>query len=270
MPELPEVETIVRDLHQTLPGKSINNTQILQSNVVQQSKKLFKSKLLGKTFKSIRRRGKNILAHVDPECILVVNLGMTGRLGFKDTDSVFTHPAVYFQLDNDDTLIYDDVRRFGTLNIFTEREWKERSKQLGPEPLSSSYKSADLHQKLVTSRAPIRSWLLNQKNVAGVGNIYANESLYLSGIHPGRSANSLTKLESNLLHQALQKTLSSAINNRGTTLRNYRDASGLKGTNGANLTVYGREGQSCVSCSEQVSRIVFSNRSAFFCPGCQK
>ena len=270
MPELPEVETIVRDLQEILPGATIKDLQVLRPNVIRGSKTIFKEKLIGKTFESISRRGKNIVANMGSRLILVVNLGMTGRLGLQQDDSLFTHPAIYFTLNIGPTLVYDDVRRFGKLDIYNEQEWLDRSAQLGPEPLSPDYKHTDLHEKLNSSLSPIRSWLLDQKNVVGVGNIYANESLHLSGIHPQRPANRITEKESQLLYKALRKILLSAIQNRGTTLRNYRDVSGKGGNNSTKLRIYGRHGENCLGCSEQVQRIVFSNRSAFFCPRCQR
>ena len=270
MPELPEVETIVRDLQEILPGATIKDLQVLRPNVIRGSKTIFKEQLIGKTFESISRRGKNIVANMGSRLILVVNLGMTGRLGLQQDDSLFTHPAIYFTLNIGPTLVYDDVRRFGKLNIYNEQEWLDRSAQLGPEPLSPDYKHTDLHEKLNSSLSPIRSWLLDQKNVVGVGNIYANESLHLSGIHPQRPANRITEKESQLLYKALRKILLSAIQNRGTTLRNYRDVSGKGGNNSTKLRIYGRHGENCLGCSEPVQRIVFSNRSAFFCPSCQR
>lgn len=270
MPELPEVETIVRDLQEILPGATIKDLQVLRPNVIRGSKTIFKEQLIGKTFESISRRGKNIVANMGSRLILVVNLGMTGRLGLQQDDSLFTHPAIYFTLNIGPTLVYDDVRRFGKLDIYNEQEWLDRSAQLGPEPLSPDYKHTDLHEKLNSSLSPIRSWLLDQKNVVGVGNIYANESLHLSGIHPQRPANRITEKESQLLYKALRKILLSAIQNRGTTLRNYRDVSGKGGNNSTKLRIYGRHGENCLGCSEQVQRIVFSNRSAFFCPRCQR
>ena len=270
MPELPEVETIVRDLQEILPGATIKDLQVLRPNVIRGSKTIFKEQLIGKTFESISRRGKNIVANMGSRLILVVNLGMTGRLGLQQDDSLFTHPAIYFTLNIGPTLVYDDVRRFGKLDIYNEQEWLDRSAQLGPEPLSPDYKHTDLHEKLNSSLSPIRSWLLDQKNVVGVGNIYANESLHLSGIHPQRPANRITEKESQLLYKALRKILLSAIQNRGTTLRNYRDVSGKGGNNSTKLRIYGRHGKNCLGCSEPVQRIVFSNRSAFFCPSCQR
>ncbi len=270
MPELPEVETIVRDLQEILPGATIKDLQVLRPNVIRGSKTIFKEKLIGKTFESISRRGKNIVANMGSRLILVVNLGMTGRLGLQQDDCLFTHPAIYFTLNIGPTLVYDDVRRFGKLDIYNEQEWLDRSAQLGPEPLSPDYKHTDLHEKLNSSLSPIRSWLLDQKNVVGVGNIYANESLHLSGIHPQRPANRITEKESQLLYKALRKILLSAIQNRGTTLRNYRDVSGKGGNNSTKLRIYGRHGENCLGCSEPVQRIVFSNRSAFFCPSCQR
>ena len=269
MPELPEVETIVRDLRLMVTQKTIESVRVLRPNVVKGAEDIFKSTLIGKSFNSISRRGKNIVLHMSHEYVLVINLGMTGRLALDTDDSVLTHPAVQFQLDRGKSLVYDDIRRFGTLRLFKEIDWTNQSERLGPEPLSPNYKWTDLHENLASSRSPIRSWLLNQKNLAGVGNIYANEALHLAGVHPQRPSNRLAKPESKLLHQSLISILNNAIENRGTTLRNYRDATGLQGNNKPNLKIYGRHEQACFGCKSLVERIVFSNRSAFFCPSCQ-
>jgi len=270
MPELPEVETIVRDLRLIVPQRTIKAVRVLRPNVVEGTEETFISTLIGKTFRSISRRGKNIVSHMSHDYVLVINLGMTGRLALDTDNSALTHPAVQFQLDRGRPLVYDDIRRFGKLRLFKEPDWESQSDRLGPEPLSPDYTYTDLYEKLASSSSPVRSWLLNQKNLAGVGNIYANEALHLAGVHPRRPSNNLTEPESKLLHQSLKTILYSAIENRGTTLRNYRDTAGLRGRNKPNLKVYGRHEQACFSCKSLVERIVFSNRSAFFCPDCQR
>jgi len=201
--------------------------------------------------------------------ILVVNLGMTGRLLFSTPSAQATHPAVRFTLDKEPGLVFDDVRRFGSLEVLTGEGWARRSAELGPEPLGTAYTASRMLADLARSATPIRSWFLDQRRVAGVGNIYANEALYLAAIHPRRPAQSVTAAEARALHRAIRQVLRTAIENRGTTLRDYRDASGAPGENAVALQVYGRAGQPCLSCSTEVQRIVFGNRSAFFCPQCQ-
>ena len=269
MPELPEVETIVRGLRPTLPGKTIERLRILHADVLRQPRREFSARLKGRTFESVDRRGKNIVAHLTEGVVLVVNLGMTGRLVWARDETPPTHPPVRFTVNAGPALVYDDVRRFGRLEAMNETEWALRDRDLGPEPLSSTFTAQRLHEDLSRSVSPIRSWLLDQRRVAGVGNIYANEALHLAGIHPQRSCKSMTEGEARKLHKALRRTLSSAVENRGTTLRDYRDASGNPGDNASRLRVYGRGEEPCLRCSTRVCRLVFGNRSAFYCPSCQ-
>ena len=269
MPELPEVETIVRGLRPALPGKTIEDLQVLRPDVLRQPPGDLSARLRGRTFKSLHRRGKNIVACLTEGVVLVVNLGMTGRLVLDRDETRTTHPAVRFTLSAGPLLVYDDVRRFGAVEAIDEAEWTVRDRRLGPEPLSSSFTARRLHADLSRSVSPIRSWLLDQRRVAGVGNIYANEALHLAGIHPQRPARSMTEGEATRLHRAVRRTLRSAVENRGTTLRDYRDASGSPGDNAANLRVYGRGREPCLRCSTRICRLVFGNRTAFYCPSCQ-
>jgi formamidopyrimidine-DNA glycosylase len=269
MPELPEVETIVRGLRPTLPGKMIEHVQVLRPDILRQPPGDFSARLTGRTFESLHRRGKNIVAHLTEGLVLVVNLGMTGRLLLARDDTPATHPAVRLTLNEGPLLVYDDVRRFGAVEAIDENAWAVRDRGLGPEPLSSSFTARRLQADLSRSISPIRSWLLDQRRVAGVGNIYANEALHLAGIHPQRSARSMTEDEARRLHRAVRRTLRSAVENRGTTLRDYRDASGRPGDNAVRLRVYGRDGEPCLRCSTRICRLVFGNRTAFHCPRCQ-
>ena len=269
MPELPEVETIVRGLRPALPGKRIEHLRVLHADVLRQPSREFSARLKGRVFESVHRRGKNIVAHLTEGAVLVVNLGMTGRLVLARPGTRTTHPAVRFTLSAGLALVYDDVRRFGALEVMDEAEWAVRDRRLGTEPLSSIFTARRLQADLSRSISPIRSWLLDQRRVAGVGNIYANEALHLAGIHPQRPARSLTEVEVRKLHRAIRQTLRSAVENRGTTLRDYRDASGNPGDNASNLRVYGRSQEPCPLCSTKICRLVFGNRAAFYCPSCQ-
>ena len=219
MPELPEVETIVRGLRPTLPGKTIEHLEVLHADVLREPPGEFSARLKGRAFESLERRGKNIVAHLTEGVVLVVNLGMTGRLVLAREGTTTTHPAVRFTLSAGPLLVYDDVRRFGAVEAIDQAEWAIRDRRLGPEPLSSSFTARRLHADLSRSVSPIRSWLLDQRRVAGVGNIYVNEALYLAGIHPQRSARSMTAGEARKLHRTVRRTLRGAVENRGTTLR---------------------------------------------------
>ncbi len=252
-----------------LPGKTIERIRVLHSDVLRQPSRDFSARLKGRDFEAVHRRGKNIVARLSGGGVLVVNLGMSGRLVLVRGEAQTTHPAVRFILSAGPPLIYDDVRRFGALEVMDESEWAVRDHRLGPEPLSSSFTARGLHADLSQSVSPIRSWLLDQRRVAGIGNIYANEALHLAGIHPQRPAKSLSEHEARRLHRAIRRTLSSAVDNRGTTLRDYRDASGIPGNNASKLLVYGRGQEPCSRCSTRIHRFVFGNRAAFCCPNCQ-
>ena len=272
MPELPEVETIVRQLAPALPGHTILKVGIRRSDVLEKSAVTFRRALRGREILEVGRRGKNIVISLSGPVVLVVNLGMTGRLLFfpgPKPSPLPPHLAVQLQLQPASSLFYADVRRFGLLRTFSPEEWVRESARLGPEPMDSSLTWQILSQALRVSRSPIRSWLLDQRKIAGIGNIYAAEALFLSGIHPKRPASSLSPSESKALLSSVRVVLKAAIRAKGTTLRDYRTASGEKGAFVESLRVYGRDGKACLSCKAPVERIVFGNRSAFFCPHCQ-
>ncbi|MEJ2540827.1 MAG: bifunctional DNA-formamidopyrimidine glycosylase/DNA-(apurinic or apyrimidinic site) lyase, partial [Gemmatimonadota bacterium] len=234
-----------------------------------------RAEVAGRTITGVGRRAKNIVLNLDEgEAVLLVNLGMTGRLipvGFPGRSrGKPTHPAVRFGFGDRRSLIFDDTRRFGCLEVLDRETWAERSRGLGPEPLDSGYRWARLHRDLQTSRTPIRNWLLDQRRIAGVGNIYANEACFRAGLRPDRPAREITAHEARTLHRGIREVLRAGIRHGGTTLRDYRNADGEPGGNQDRLRVYGREGEPCPTCDAPVRRIVFGNRSAFFCPECQR
>ncbi|MGD8362461.1 MAG: bifunctional DNA-formamidopyrimidine glycosylase/DNA-(apurinic or apyrimidinic site) lyase [Gemmatimonadota bacterium] len=272
MPELPEVETIVRQLSHYLPGRRILGGEIRRPDLLREEADSFLGGLEGLMIRRVSRRGKNILLHLSTNQILLVNLGMTGQLLFRSgamegRDPV--HLAVTLTLSGAGFLLYTDVRRFGHLLRFSRGAWEEESRRLGPEPLERALTAARFHAALRTSRTPIRSWLLDQTRIAGVGNIYAAEALFRAGIHPARPSRSLTPEESKALLAGIRKVMREAIRARGTTLKDYRTADGDRGRFGPALQVYGRDGEECPTCKSPLRRIVFANRSAFFCPRCQ-
>lgn len=274
MPELPEVQTIVTQLARQLPGRIIRGADILFPDLLADPPGAFAAGVSGRAIDSVDRRGKNIVLALDDGQRLVVNLGMTGQLLFlplpaNETSEGPSHPAVRFKLDATGVLIYADVRRFGSLRLFGPAEWRAESSRLGPEPLGRSLTSKTFAERLSRSRTPIRSWLLDQTRIAGVGNIYANEALFRVGIHPRTEANTIKAEDAGQLLRALRKVLREAIEARGTTLRDYRTATGDTGSFGSALRIYGREGEPCPRCKSIIERIVFANRSAFVCPRCQ-
>jgi formamidopyrimidine-DNA glycosylase len=272
MPELPEVETIVRQLADEIPGRRFIEIEVHHQDLLREPVSSFISALEGQSILSVSRRGKNILLHLSSPGVLLVNLGMTGRLLSMDGSparGTIPHLGVTFLLEPKGSLLYVDPRRFGHLTRHSMKSWRAESRRLGPEPLGRGVTGSGLHAALIRSRSPIRSWLLDQTRLAGIGNIYANESLFRAGVHPARPANSLSLDESKTLLACIRAVLREAVRARGTTLRDYRTASGDAGGFAPGLQVYGREGEECSVCKTSVERVVFGNRSAFFCSRCQ-
>jgi formamidopyrimidine-DNA glycosylase len=205
------------------------------------------------------------------DVVLLVNLGMTGRLVVSTAPRAveLRHVAVRFELD-EGTLLYDDMRRFGRMDLYDANTWPARDASLGLEPLSDAFTGEALYALTRRSISPIRNWLLDQRFVAGVGNIYANEALFRAGVRPTRRANKLTRKDAVMLRDALRDVLTDSIEARGTTISDYVDGSGEPGNFDLLLRVYGREGEPCLQCGHEIFRIVLTNRSAFYCRNCQK
>ena len=273
MPELPEAETIVRGLRPHLEGRRMDAVQVLKPDVLRTPSGAFARAVEGRTVLSVGRRGKNVVVTLSDGSVLAVNLGMTGRLLHVAGDGApapeSTHPAVRFRLDGGSHLVFDDVRRFGTVECLDMDDWTARSSRMGPEPLSDAFTTEVLLEGLRKSRSPVRSWLLDQRRIAGIGNIYANEALYLAGIDPRRPAKDVRPDEAARLRDGLRRVLRNAIRAGGTTLRDYRTADGREGRYARALWVYGRAGAPCGRCGDEIERVVFGNRSAFLCPTCQ-
>jgi formamidopyrimidine-DNA glycosylase len=272
MPELPEVETIVRELSRRLPSATISRVHITHADIISGKPAAFQRALRGRTIEQVERRAKNIVIRLDDASTLVVNLGMTGRLVAAEAKRAadLTHVAVRFDLADGRALLYDDVRRFGRLEHFPPDSWERRSNQFGVEPLSDAFTAAALHELTRQSSSPVRNWLLDPYRVAGIGNIYANEALYRSGIRPTRRANTLSRAETARLRDQLQAVLQESIQMRGTTMSDYVDATGEEGEFWDLRRAYGREGEPCSQCRTIIKRVVLSNRSAFYCPKCQR
>jgi formamidopyrimidine-DNA glycosylase len=274
MPELPEAETIVRDLRARLPGSSVAGVQVRHADILHRglTPRRLRQRLRGRTFTGVSRRGKNVVLEFDRGLRLVINLGMTGRVVTSDAPRAadLRHVAVRFDLADGRTVLYDDARRFGDLDLLDENGWRERTAALGVEPLSDDFTAERLYSLTRTSISPIRNWLLDQRRVAGVGNIYALEALFRARVRPTRRARRLSRRDAAALRDALCAVLQESIDSRGTTISDYRDASGEPGGFNLRLRVYGREGEPCLRCGTPIRRVVLSGRSAFYCPDCQK
>jgi formamidopyrimidine-DNA glycosylase len=271
MPELPEVETIVRDLASALPGSTVGDVEVLRPDLIEGSSPgQFRACVAGNRVLQVTRRAKNIVIDIGDDR-LVVNLGMTGRLLVVPAGSELPpHLGVRFALEDGRMLLYQDVRRFGRLECMPADEWARRDAELGVEPLAPGLSAKAVRQMMGGSRVAIKVWLMDQRRIVGIGNIYANEALFRARLDPSRPANAVTAREAARLLGAIQDVLREAIEFRGTTLLDYRDASGEPGEFAKRLRVYDREGEPCPGCGQPIQRIVQGGRSSFHCPRCQR
>jgi formamidopyrimidine-DNA glycosylase len=274
MPELPEAETIVRDLADRVPGSTIMRVTVTHHDVLHRglSAATLGRRLRNRVISGVSRRGKNVVLELDGGYRMIINLGMTGRVVTSDAPRAgeLRHVAVAFHLADGRAILYDDARRFGDIDLRDDAGWLERDAELGVEPLSDEFTAELLHALTRRSVTPIRNWLLDQRRVAGVGNIYAIEALFRAGIRPTRRARTLRRRETTALRETLQAVLRESIEARGTTISDYRDGTGERGGFDRRLRVYDREGLPCTACATPVRRVVLSNRSAFYCPSCQR
>ena len=267
MPELPEVETIKRDLENRILHHSIEEVSVRDTMVVRfPSKKLFIKQLEGKHIEALERRGKAIIFKLSGGYFLIIQLVMTGQLIFGKKSP---HARVSFKLSNGEYLNYNDQRRFGRLNVVRNLNELKFFKSLGPEPFDGDFNAAWLTKELKKHKVPIKSLLMNQSFVAGIGNIYANEILFRCGINPQRPGRSLRPEEIKTLHKMTILILKKAIELRGSSVNTYRDANGQKGFFINRLKVYGKAKDKCVLCKAPIERIVLAGRSTFFCRRCQ-
>jgi formamidopyrimidine-DNA glycosylase len=272
VPELPEAETIARDLNPRLRGARVIGVDVHHPDVLARPAAELGHALLGRVIAGVGRRGKNVVVAFEDDARLMVNLGMTGRLVLSDAAraSECRHVAVTLTLEDGRALLYDDVRRFGLLELYEPEAWPARDAELGLEPLSEGFTADALWALTRRTRSPVRNFLLDQSKVAGVGNIYALEALFRAGIRPTRRANRITRAEAGTLRHELRSVLEEAIGNRGTTFSDYRDGAGESGGFQPLLRVYGRAGHPCGICGSTIKRTVLTNRSAFYCPACQR
>jgi formamidopyrimidine-DNA glycosylase len=274
VPELPEVETIVADLRPHLAGRTIVSCDLLFPTIVRHPEpEVFIDSVAGMRITSVRRRGKYILIDLENALILVVHLGMTGQLRLVEADAPLeSHTHAVFALENGLHLRYRDPRRFGRLLLGTEESLLASKKlpRLGPEPIDPAFAADDLYRRLRKRRTALKAFLLDQGAVAGVGNIYADESLHRAKLRPDRVAGSLSRKSARRLHESLRDSLLVAIANRGSSVDTYRDAWGEIGGQQEKLLVYGRAGEPCFTCGRPLALIRISGRSTVFCRRCQR
>ena len=273
MPELPEVETIKRDLEQKIIGLMIEKVWIFDDRVIKNlGTEEFVEKIVGCRIQDVLRRSKAIILSLSNKAYLVIQPKMTGHLIYGDklrkTPS-HKETKVAFRLSNGRYLNYQDLRLFGWLIYTDDLDKLKYIRTAGPEPLSDDFSIEWLRENLKKRKVAIKTLLMNQKFLAGIGNIYASEILFAAGIIPKKSSKKLTLKEIQSLHWSTKEVLNEAIRWRGTSIRNYRDIQGKKGQFINRIKVYGRENQACYVCRKPIQRIVQSGRSTFFCKKCQ-
>ncbi|HXL77468.1 MAG TPA: bifunctional DNA-formamidopyrimidine glycosylase/DNA-(apurinic or apyrimidinic site) lyase [Candidatus Eisenbacteria bacterium] len=273
MPELPEVETIVADLRPHLVGRTIVHCELRFPSIVRHPEpETFIDSIAGMRIEAVGRRGKFIFIALDGGRLLVVHLGMTGQLRLVDAATeLANHTHAIFDLDDGKQLRYRDPRRFGRLLLGTEDELliSGTLPKLGPEPIDPAFDAEALFKRFRRRRAPVKAVLLDQSTVAGVGNIYADESLHRARLRPDRAAGSLSRKSVRRLHESLRDSLEVAIRNRGSSVDTYRDAWGDMGSQQEQLLVYGRAGEPCVTCGRPLALVRIAGRSTVFCRRCQ-
>jgi len=273
MPELPEVETVVRGLRQPLIGRTVQSmwydTTSLRT-IHSPDPEQFAARIEGQTFRAINRRAKYILCQLDHD-ILVVHLKMTGRLYVVPNEAVSDADRwlhFWLQLDNGTQLRFSDARKFGFVSLTPT--FDQISPELGPEPLDDEFTPEILRERLARHGKNIKALLLDQAFLAGVGNIYADEALYRAKISPLRPANRLTDDEIRELHSAIRAVLNAGISHQGASISTYRKPDGTPGEAQNHFYVYGREGQPCERCGETIVKIRVAQRGTHYCPSCQQ
>ena len=273
MPELPEVETIRTGLEPALAGRSIVRASIFDPRLTapRQPGEVARE-LVGERIVAVRRRGKYLDVSFASGRHLLVHLRMTGSFRLGEAGRLENDPyrRAVVSLDDGSDVVYRDVRRFGTWRLLDERELDAHlDARLGPEPLARAFSPQTLARQLAGRRAPVKSALLDQRTVAGVGNIYADEALWDARVHPRRPAGSLSTEEVRALHRAVRAALRTGIRRQGATLRDYRSPAGASGGMQDEFRVYGREGEPCDRCGTLIERLRIGGRSSCYCPTCQ-
>lgn len=272
MPELPEVETVRRAIAPVLEGARLEHVEIRDERLVRPfDPAIVAAELVGERVADVGRRGKYLIVGFDSGRSLLVHLRMTGSLRCAERGALADdpHTRAVLRLDNGSDIAYRDVRRFGTWELFEHGELRPYlAARLGPEPLGR-LSAAQLGKRLEGRRAPLKSALLDQRTIAGLGNIYVDEALWISLLHPLRVAGSLDTAELGRLHRAIRRVLRKGIERQGSTLRDYAQPDGSYGSMQDEFRAYGRGGEPCDRCGAPLIRIVVSGRTTTYCPDCQ-
>ncbi len=275
MPELPEVETIKRGLEPNLLGKTIVECTVYRHDLRIPVPQEIAEKIEGGKIENIIRRSKYLLIDYGKEDYLVIHLGMSGKLLYLEDDSIFEkakHDHFHLRMDDNSSIVFNDARRFGLVTLINIEEFESHKliSHLGPEPLTSNFDAKYLKAKFKNKHVNIKQAIMDSKNVVGVGNIYASESLFRTNISPIKQAGELNAKKLEELVVNIKQVLKDAIKSGGSTLRDYVRSDGDVGYFQHSFKVYGRENEPCLICATNIKRIVQQGRSSFYCPKCQK
>ncbi|HEX9037775.1 MAG TPA: DNA-formamidopyrimidine glycosylase [Ktedonobacterales bacterium] len=271
MPELPEVEHVARQLRATLPGRRFTGVDVRWERTVQgMTAADFVAGVTGRTVTGVGRRAKYLLLNLDDGRLLVAHRRMSGNLSLRQSEvDEPQYTRVVMSLDDGRRLYYTDPRKFGRLALVSPSDLPRALAELGPEPLEPEFTPETLAARLAGSRRALKAALLDQRVVAGLGNIYADEALFRARLHPLRAAKSLSPEELARLHAGIQGALTTGLAHGGTTFGRYRDLYDEEGSNLDFVEVYQRTGQPCPRCGTSVARITVAQRGTHFCPHCQ-
>jgi len=272
MPELPEVETVLQGLKQRALGRCILSVEVRHPGVIVGAPEQFATELEGRTIVSVRRKGKALALELEaqgtPPRYLLVRLGMTGQFTVSARETPLApHTHVLLALGEHDELRFRDVRRFGRLRCCTREELESVFDRLGPDAQEAT--EAQFLNVMRGRQGAIKSWLMNQQLLAGLGNIYADEALFVAGIHPMAQPGRVSDSKARRLFKAVRKVLDHAVKLQGTSFRDYVDIEGRPGNYEPRLRVYQRTGEPCRRCGRPIRRLVIAGRSSHFCPRCQ-
>ena len=276
MPELPEVETVMRGLMPVLVGHTINRADVRRDGLRWPFPADFAKRLTGAKITHMTRRAKYILVALDTHESLIVHLGMSGRVFIDESGALPAgkHDHVVLDISNGVRILFNDPRRFGALDLLGSATINQHRllASLGPEPLGNGFNADYFAQQLRGRKAPIKSAMLDQKIVSGLGNIYVCEALWRAGIAPQSHSGTLTATQITSLTGHIRDVLTEAITSGGSSLKDYRQTNGELGYFQHSFAVYGREGAPCIKpeCTGEITRIVQSGRSSFYCPNCQQ
>jgi formamidopyrimidine-DNA glycosylase len=277
MPELPEVESLRQILRRSAVGRTIVDAAIGAAPLRRRTTADFSAAIRGRRIERISRRAKYLLIELGGGAVLLVHLGMSGSLthrgrGFDDRDFDPRHDHIVLTLDDGSRMVFNDPRRFGMVRLVARGALKEAAELsgIGPEPLSARFDAGYLTDQARGRRVAIKNLLMDQRIVAGIGNIYAAEILFRAGVRPTRRAGRVTRAEIGKIVRETRAVLRAAISSRGTTFRSYRDSRGQPGRFARRLMVYGREGEACHRCSTPIRNVLVGQRASFYCPHCQR